>query len=275
MRLVVGREPVIADAVQVAQARTQAARKVLRLHPVHHVHAGLPVLGGGDQDQVLTQRVLRVAHQHALVAGLRKGSAELPFRHEDGVTLHTGHLHPVAFQVSAGKGLAAHQVMGSERVILLESDLPVSVFQYGGLYLTIGGADTKLAAHAAHLLDKQLQYYHDLAYRQLVDGKMGQSVLHPQPPPLTEKTVHEFRAAKELTHDKGQQLGIALVINTRIILLSERGSRFEGDLPLCTVILFFADVFRLTSPRGKKIVVRRQCLVPATDNVRKRGTLRL
>ena len=165
--------------------------------------------------------------------------------------------------------------MGLETVVLLESDPPVTVLKYGGLYFPVGGADAQLAANAAYLLDKQLQYYHDLAYRQLVDGKMGQSVLHPQPPPLTEKTVHEFRAAKELTHDKGQQPGIALVINTRIILLSERGSRFEGDLPLCTVILFFADVFRLTSPRGKKIVVRRQCLVPATDNVRKRGTLRL
>ena len=165
--------------------------------------------------------------------------------------------------------------MGHESVLLLEGDPPVTALKNSGLYFPVGGTDTKLATDAAYLLDKHLQYYHDLAYRQLVDGQMGQSVLHPEPPALTEKTVHEFRTAKKLTHDKGQQLGIALVINTRIILLSERGSRFEGDLPLCTVILFFADVFRLASPRRKKIVVRRQCLVPATDNVRKRGTLRL
>ena len=165
--------------------------------------------------------------------------------------------------------------MGLKTVVLLEGDLPVSVFQYGGLYLPVGGTDAQHSAHAAYLLDKQFQHHHDLAHRQLVNGQVRKFFLHPEPPPLTEKTVYEFRTAKKLTHNKGQQLGIALVINTRIILLSERGSRFEGDLPLCTVILFFADVFRLTSPRGKKIVVRRQCLVPATDNVRKRGTLRL
>ena len=44
--LVVCREPVILDAVQVAQTRTQAVREVLRLHTVHHVYARLAVLGG-------------------------------------------------------------------------------------------------------------------------------------------------------------------------------------------------------------------------------------
>ena len=141
--------------------------------------------------------------------------------------------------------------MGLETVVLLESDPPVTVLKYGGLYFPLAALTHSWPPTLRTFSISSSNTTMTLAYRQLVDGKMGQSVLHPQPPPLTEKTVHEFRAAKELTHDKGQQLGIALVINTRIILLSERGSRFEGDLPLCTVILFFADVFRLTSRAEK------------------------
>ena len=62
--------------------------------------------------------------------------------------------------------------MGLETVVLLESDFPVPVLQKGGLYLTVGGTHTKLPANTAHLLDKQFQYHHDLAHRQLVDGKV-------------------------------------------------------------------------------------------------------
>ena len=43
---------------------------------------------------------------------------------------------------------AAHQVMGLETVVLLESDPPVTVLKYGGLYLPVGGADAQLAANA-------------------------------------------------------------------------------------------------------------------------------
>ena len=269
MRLVVSREPVVADAVKVAQAGAEAARKVLRLHPVHHVHAGLPVLGGGDQDQVLPQRVLRVAHQHALIARLRKGSTELPFRHEDGVTLHAGHLHPVPFQVTAGERGATHQVMGLKTVVLLEGDLPVSVFQYGGLYLPVGGTDAQHSAHAAYLLDKQFQHHHDLAHRQLVNGQVRKFFLHPEPPPLTEKTVYEFRTAKQSLHDERQQLGVALVINTRIILLPDTDAFLEGDFLLRTVGPLLADELGLAPPSREKVVVGGKCIVPAPDNVRK------
>ena len=201
MRLVVSREPVIADAVQVAQTRTEAAGEVLRLHTVHHVHTGLTVLGGAYQDQVLAKRVLRVAHQHALVARLRKGGIELVLAYQDGITLHGSDLHPVAFQAPAAERGAAHQVMGGERVLLLEGDFPVTVLRYGGLDLPVGCTHAQLAADTADFLDEQFQYHHPLPHRQLVDGKVRQRVLHPKPPALAEKAVHELGAAQQRLHD--------------------------------------------------------------------------
>ena len=269
MRLVVGGEPVVADAVQVTQAGTKAAGEVFRLHAVHHVHAGLPVLGGGYKDQVLAQRVFRITHQHTFVTGGRKGSSELIHAHKDGITLHAGNLHPVAFQVPAGKRGAAHQVMRPEGIRLLEGDFIKAVLRNGGLYLAIGGGHTELAAHAANLLDKQFQHHHDLAHRQLVDGKVRKGVLHPQPPALTQKAVHEFRAAKKLTHDKGQQFGVALAVDVAVLLRTDADALLEGDFLFRAVGLLLADELRLASSGREKVVVGGKRVIPAPYDVRK------
>ena len=174
MRLVVGREPAVADPVQVAKPHAEAAVEVLGAHAVQHVHPGLPVLGGRDGDEVLAEPVLRVAHQHALVALLGLHAAELAHGHGDAFPVRGGDFHPIAAQGGAGELRAAHQVVRREFVVLLESDLIVAAVLRDGLYLAVGRADHQLATHTAHLLDQQFQGHQRLPDGHLVNGQVAQ-----------------------------------------------------------------------------------------------------
>ena len=159
--------------------------------------------------------------------------------------------------------------MRPEGIRLLEGDFIKAVLQNGGLYLAIGRGHTELAAHAANLLDKQFQHHHDLAHRQLVDGKVRKGVLHPQPPALTQKAVHEFRAAKKLTHNKGQQFGVALAVDVAVLLRTDADALLEGDFLFRAVGLLLADELRLASSGREKVVVGGKRVIPAPYDVRK------
>ena len=98
---------------------------------------------------------------------------------------------------------------------------------------------------------------------------MGQSVLHPEPPALTEKTVHEFRAAKQGFHNQCQQLGVALVIDAGVLFQPDTDAFLEGDFLLRAVGTLLADELVLAPPGREKVVVGGKCIVPAPDNVRK------
>ena len=97
LRLVVCRESAAPDAVQLAQPAAQAAVEVLRLHSVQNVYTGLTVLRGRNGYKVLSERVFRVAHQHALIACLRLHPAKLAYRDQYTAGYHRSHLHPVCF----------------------------------------------------------------------------------------------------------------------------------------------------------------------------------
>ena len=185
VRLIVCGKPRIGDAVQIAHAGTKTAGERLAAHAAHHVDVRLPVIGRRDQDQSLTLRIGRAAHQHALVADGRQRIPELRGGDPRHTALHRGDLDPVGFRSRAAFDFAADEVAGDERTPHLEGQqvvLPRSVHVDTG-DLSVSGRHDELAAHRANLLHEQLQNPHRLTNRQAIHRQMRYAVrIHLQLP---------------------------------------------------------------------------------------------
>ena len=281
LRLVVCRESAAPDAVQLTQPTAQAAVEVLCLHPVQDVDTGLSVLRGRNGYKVLPERVFRVAHQHALIAGLRLHPAKLANRNHHPAGYHRGHFNPVGFQLCPACNGTAHQVMGHKARFLFKQDAVVVTLLHHVLDLAVGCRHHQLAAHAAHLLDQQFQRHQTLPGSHFVHRQVRQSrqLVNPQLPALTGQPVHKLRTAQQFADHGSQILGIALTVHAAAGLAA--GSLAEGHtlqkadgLFGCVRLALIQKLF-LAAPGGKQVVVRGQRLVPASYDVRKGSAFRL
>ena len=77
------------------------------------------------------------------------------------------------------EGLAAHQIVRLEGIVLLELYVIGILPLADCLYLAVGCTHANHTSHTAHLLNEQLQYRHCLPYRQFVKAKIGNPILVP------------------------------------------------------------------------------------------------
>ena len=174
MRLVIRRKSAVLDTVKITHPASQTAVEVFRHHAIQYVNTRLAVLGSRYADQVLPERVFRVAHQHALITRLRFRPAKLPLGYRYPFRVAFRHFHPVTPNLYPRKNGTAHQVMRHERVLLLKGDAVIVALLGHGLDLAVGRGYNQLPPYAANRFYEQLQGHQRLPDGRLVYRKITQ-----------------------------------------------------------------------------------------------------
>ena len=171
--------------------------------------------------------------------------------------------------------------MRHERVLLLKGDAVIVALLGHGLDLTVGGGDNQLPPYAAYRFYEQLQSHQRLPDGRLVYREITQPryFIYPYLPTLAEHAVHETGTAEQFPDNSRQKLGVPVAVNiasgfTGFVIPKispfQKTDHLGSGIPMA-----FTQEFPLASFCREKVVVGRQRIIEAPDNIGKPGTFGL